>query len=117
MIGGTLPLLNAGHRVGKGSTIVMEACEYYNSFLSFYPTIAVILNIEADHLDFFKDIDDIKHSFRTFADKVPEFGYVVANYDDKNTMDAISGTADALSLRESIMVRMFMMTMRTIQAN
>ena len=92
MIGGTLPLLNAGHRVGTGSTIVMEACEYYNSFLSFYPTIAVILNIEADHLDFFEDIEDIKHSFRAFADKVPEFGYVVANHDDRNTMDALAGT-------------------------
>ena len=46
MIGGTLPLLNAGHRVGRGNTIVMEACEYYNSFLSFHPTVAVILNIE-----------------------------------------------------------------------
>ena len=56
MIGGTLPLLHSGHRVGHGNTIIMEACEYYNSFLSFHPTIAVILNIEADHLDFFKDI-------------------------------------------------------------
>ena len=50
MIGGTLPLLHSGHRVGRGNTIIMEACEYYNSFLSFHPTIAVILNIEADHL-------------------------------------------------------------------
>lgn len=52
MIGGTLPLLHACHRVGKGNTIIMESCEYYNSFLSLNPTIAVILNIEADHLDF-----------------------------------------------------------------
>lgn len=50
MIGGTLPLLNAGHRVGHGNTIIMEACEYYNSFLSLHPTVAVILNVEADHL-------------------------------------------------------------------
>ena len=91
MIGGTLPLLNAGHRVGKGNTIVMEACEYYNSFLSFFPTVAVILNIEEDHLDFFKDLDDIKHSFRQFASKVPEFGNVVVNYDDENAMDAVAG--------------------------
>lgn len=90
MIGGTLPLLHAGHRVGKGDTIVMESCEYYNSFHSFSPTIAVILNIEADHLDFFKDLDDIKESFRKFASLVPEDGYVIANADDKNTMDALS---------------------------
>ena len=89
MIGGTLPLLNAGHRVGHGNTIVMEACEYYNSFLSFHPTVAVILNIEADHLDFFKDLEDVKRSFRAFASRVPSDGYIVANMDDENTMDAI----------------------------
>lgn len=91
MIGGTLPLLNAGHRVGHGNTIVMEACEYYNSFLSFYPTVAVILNIEADHLDFFKDLADVEHSFRTFAERVPEDGFVVANNDDENTMNTLKG--------------------------
>lgn len=91
MIGGTLPLLHAGHRVGKGDTIIMESCEYYNSFLSFYPTVAVVLNIEADHLDFFKDIEDIKHSFHEFASHVPAGGYVVANIEDKNTMDIVAG--------------------------
>ncbi len=60
MIGGTLPLLHAGHRVGAGDTIVMEACEYYNSLHAFSPTVAVILNIEADHLDFFQDLEDVK---------------------------------------------------------
>lgn len=89
MIGGTLPLLNAGHRVGRGNTIIMEACEYYNSFLSFHPTVAVILNIEADHLDFFKDLKDVQHSFREFALRTPEDGCVVANLDDANTMEAL----------------------------
>lgn len=89
MIGGTLPLLNAGHRVGRGNTIIMEACEYYNSFLSFHPTVAVILNVEADHLDFFKDLEDVKRSFRAFASRVPEDGCIVANADDASTMDAI----------------------------
>ena len=91
MIGGTLPLIKAGHRVGRGNTIIMEACEYYNSFLSLHPTAAVILNVEADHLDFFKDLEDVKKSFREFALRVPEDGYVVANYDDANTMDTIKG--------------------------
>lgn len=89
MIGGTLPLLHAGHRVGRGDTIIMESCEYYNSFLALNPTVAIILNIEADHLDFFKDLEDIKHSFRQFAARVPEGGTIVANYDDENTMDAL----------------------------
>lgn len=93
MIGGTLPLLDSsGYRVGKGSSIVLESCEYYNSFLSFYPTVAVITNVEEDHLDFFKDLDDIKESFRQFAERVPkETGYVIANADDSNTMDVIDG--------------------------
>ena len=92
MIGGTLPLLlNEGHRVGRGNTIIMESCEYYNSFLHFCPTVAVILNIEADHLDFFKDLEDVKRSFRAFAQRTPEDGYVVANIDDENTMDTLRG--------------------------
>ena len=91
MIGGTLPLLNAGHRVGHGNTIIMEACEYYNSFLSLHPTVAVILNVEADHLDFFKDLQDVQHSFREFALRTPEDGYVVANLDDASTMATIQG--------------------------
>ena len=92
MIGGTLPLLKAGHRIGNGDVIVMESCEYYNSFLSFYPTVAVILNIEADHLDFFSGLEEIQRSFRMFAAKVPEEGgYIVANKEDANTMQAIEG--------------------------
>ena len=89
MIGGTLPLLHAGHRVGNGDTIVMESCEYCNSYLNFYPTVAVILDIEEDHLDFFKDLADIQHSFREFASHVPPTGTIIANMDDKNTMDAL----------------------------
>ncbi len=91
MIGGTLPLLQAGHRVGGNDTIVMESCEYYNSFHSFYPTVAVILDIEADHLDFFKDLEDVKSSFRRFAMNVPEGGTLVINADDENTLDAVKG--------------------------
>ena len=91
MIGGTLPLLRAGHRVGKGDTIILESCEYCNSFLSFFPTVAVILNIEADHLDFFKDLEDVEKSFRAFADLVPEGGRIIANRDDENTMRTLAG--------------------------
>ena len=75
MIGGTLPMLHAGYRVGKGDTIILESCEYCNSFLNFFPTVAVILNVGEDHLDFFKDLKDIEHSFHAFADLVPQRGY------------------------------------------
>ena len=56
MLGGVLPIMGAGHRVGNGDTIILESCEYCNSFLSFSPTVAIILNVDADHLDFFKEI-------------------------------------------------------------
>ena len=65
-VGGILESIGGNIRVGGSEYFVAEACEYTNSFLSFYPTIEVILNVEADHLDFFKDIDDIRHSFRRF---------------------------------------------------
>ena len=97
MIGGTLPLLHSGYRVGHGDTIILESCEYCNSFLSFYPTVAVILNIEADHLDFFKDLEDVEHSFRAFADLVPPGGTVLANGEDENTMKALEGKEGVLT--------------------
>ena len=93
MIGGTLPLLHAGYRVGQGDTIILESCEYCNSFLSFFPTLAVILNVEEDHLDFFKDLRDIQHSFRQFAELVPEAGSVIVNADNASAMEAVAGIA------------------------
>ena len=93
MIGGTLPLLHSGYRVGRGDTIILESCEYCNSFLNFFPTVAVILDVEADHLDFFKDLADIEHSFHTFAALVPENGYVISNADDPGARAAVKGLA------------------------
>ena len=91
MIGGTLPVLGAGHRVGHGDTIIAESCEYCNSFLSFAPTVAVILNVEADHLDFFKDLEDIKASFRKFAELVPSTGSVIVNNDNAGARSVACG--------------------------
>ena len=90
MLGGYLPLLKAGHRVGSGDTIIMESCEYCDSFLNFYPTVAIINNIEADHLDYFKDLAAVQRSFRKFAGLVPRTGYVIANGDDENTVAALA---------------------------
>ena len=90
MLGGYLPLLKAGHRVGNGDTIIMESCEYCDSFLNFYPTVAIINNIEADHLDYFKDLAAVQRSFRKFAGLVPRTGYVIANGDDENTIAALT---------------------------
>ncbi len=89
MIGGYLPILHAGHRVGGGDTILLESCEYCDSFLNFYPTLAVVLNIEEDHLDYFKDLAQIEHSFHDFAALATD--RVLVNGDDANTMDAMAG--------------------------
>lgn len=89
MIGGYLPLLHAGHRVGHGDTIIMESCEYCDSFLNFFPTLAVILNIEADHLDYFKDLADVEKSFRMFA-QLSTNG-VLANGDDPHVIETLEG--------------------------
>lgn len=91
MIGGTLPLLGSGYRVGAGKTIVLEACEYYNSFHNFFATTAVILNIDNDHLDFFGTAENIRASFRTFAENLPRDGWVVANADDEGCRLALEG--------------------------
>ena len=78
-VGGMLPSIGGNIRVGGRDYFVTEACEYTNSFLSLFPDIALILNVEEDHLDFFKDIDDIRASFRKFADLVPEKGTLIIN--------------------------------------
>ena len=89
MIGGYLPLLHAGHRVGQGDTILLESCEYCDSFLNFFPTIAVVLNVEADHLDYFKDLAAVQTSFHKFAQLAT--GCVIANGDDPHTREAMAG--------------------------
>ena len=89
MIGGNLPLLHAGHCVGKGDTIVLESCEYCDSFLNFFPTQAIILNVEADHLDYFKDLQDVQKSFRQFAQLATDC--VLANGDDPHVMETLKG--------------------------
>lgn len=89
MIGGKLPILGAGYRVGEGDSIVLESCEYCDSFLNFYPTLAVILNVEEDHLDYFSGLEQIQQSFRKFASLATH--RVLANGDDANTVAALEG--------------------------
>lgn len=85
LIGGTLKELDGSNaRFGKGEFIVAEADEYDRTFLKLNPVIGVITNIEAEHLDIYKDIDDIKAAFIEFANKVPFFGFVVICSDDDN---------------------------------
>ena len=83
-VGGILNSIGGNIRVGRSDLFVTEACEYTNSFLSFNPTINIILNVKADHLDFFKDLDDIRHSFKLFTEKLPSDGTLIINSDIDN---------------------------------
>lgn len=78
-VGGILKAIHGNIRVGGHETFITEACEYTNSFLHFYPKISLILNIDADHLDFFKDLADIRRSFRLFAERLPKDGTLIIN--------------------------------------
>lgn len=94
-IGGMLDLIGGNIRVGNSEYFVTEACEYTNSFHSFNPYISIILNIDNDHLDFFKNLDNIIESFRVFATKTPKEGMVIINGD----MDCLNRVTDGLECR------------------
>ncbi len=78
-VGGILKSIEGNIRVGNSDVFLTEACEYTNSFLNFFPKFALILNIEEDHMDFFKDLDDIRQSFHKFATNVPKEGALILN--------------------------------------
>lgn len=89
-VGGILDNIEGNIRIGKSEHFVVESCEYTNSFLKFNPVNEIILNIEADHLDFFKDINDVRHSFRAFAEKIPAHGNLIINASIPNYQELIS---------------------------
>jgi UDP-N-acetylmuramate--alanine ligase len=78
-VGGILDAIGGNIRMGKSEHFIIEACEYTNTFLEFYPKRSIILNVDADHLDFFKDLDDIRNSFHLFAKRLPENGQLFIN--------------------------------------
>ena len=90
-VGGILDRIHGNILVGKSDIFLTEACEYTNSFLEFYPLYSIILNVEEDHMDFFKDLDDIKHSFHQFASQTAEDGLIIINGDMDCTDEILSG--------------------------
>ncbi|MBU1446517.1 UDP-N-acetylmuramate--L-alanine ligase [Patescibacteria group bacterium] len=80
---------NKGYRVGNGDFFVVEACEYKRNFLNYSPNIIVLTNLEAEHLDYFKDLEDYKNAFKEFIAKLPADGFLIANIDDANVIDVI----------------------------
>lgn len=92
-VGGILKAIDGNLRVGKSDVFISEACEYTNSFLHFYPKYSIILNIEAEHLDFFKDIHDIRRSFHQFAGNTRADGAVIINGDIPDWKEITEGLA------------------------
>lgn len=94
-VGGILKAIGGNIRVGHSDVFLTEACEYTNSFLDFFPKISIILNVEEDHMDFFKDIDDIRSSFHRFAKLLPQDGALILN---KN-IDKLEAITDGLDCK------------------
>ena len=89
-VGGILEAINGNLRVGTSEYFISEACEYTNSFLNFYPKYSIILNVEAEHLDFFKDLDDVRNSFRSFAGNTKDDGVIIINGEIENYQALVS---------------------------
>jgi len=110
IVGGVMRDISTNAQLGKGELLVVEADEYDRSFLVLFPTIAAITNIEADHLDCYADLDDIKRAFLEFAHRVPFYGLVIGCSDDPNVAELLSelskpvlgyGLSEAAELRAS----------------
>lgn len=98
VIGGTVPQLGGGSRSGMGRPFVAEACEYDRSFHNLAPTVAIITNVEADHLECYKDLDDIIGSFRHFASLLPPTGRIITLAGDENAIKSVTGLPAAVEL-------------------
>lgn len=92
MVGGELDIIDGNFRIGKSEYFLTESCEYCRSFLSFFPTVGIILNVEEDHLDYYKDIDDIKSAFSDFANLIPKDGVLVVCAEGENGADCVQST-------------------------
>ena len=97
-------LNNSNYRLGNSEYFILEACEYVDSFLNFPHHCATVLNIEAEHLDYFSDIEDIKKSFKKFILMLPENGILVINQDDTHCMEVLDDCIDDLQKKN---VRIF----------
>ena len=91
-VGADLKQLDGNYKVGNSEYFIIEACEYVESFLKFSPKSEIILNIDNDHLDYFKNFENIKKAFIKYVKLIPKNGLLVVNGDDKNALDLIEYT-------------------------
>jgi len=90
LVGGELDAIDGNFRIGDSEYFLTEACEYKRSFLKFFPYVGIILNIDADHLDCYKDIDEIADTFLQFSKLIPKDGYLVGYFDDFRVKNILS---------------------------
>ena len=90
-VGGILPTISSNLKIGHSPYFVAEACEYFDSFLQFKPFVGVILNVESDHLDYFKNLANIRRSFHAFAERIPAKGALVINQAIENVAELTQG--------------------------
>ncbi len=96
-IGASLQKIQGNYYIGDKKYFILEACEYVDSFLHFNPTDAIVLNIDNDHLDYFKNLDNIKDSFKKFTSKVPKNGNLILNIDDINTKYLLNNDSNIIT--------------------
>lgn len=96
-IGAELPAIDGNIKIGSKDFLILEACEYVESFLHLFPTSAIITNIDADHLDYYDDIDHIKSSFKKYSNLIPKDGYLIVNNDDENSSSLIDNECKVLT--------------------
>lgn len=89
LVGGELDVIKGNFRIGKSEYFLTEACEYKESFLKFYPYVGIILNIDADHLDYYKDINHIQNTFEKFSKLIPNDGYLIGYAEDEKVNEIL----------------------------
>ena len=96
-IGASLKKINGNYHIGNKKYFILEACEYVDSFLNFKPTCEIITNIDNDHLDYFKNLDNIKESFKKYTEILPSTGHLIVNIDDINTKELLDTKASLIT--------------------
>ncbi|MGL5378793.1 UDP-N-acetylmuramate--L-alanine ligase [Clostridium sp.] len=89
LVGGDLDVINGNFKIGKSEYFLTEACEYKESFLKFYPYVGIILNIDADHLDYYRDINHIQETFKKFSNIIPKDGYLIGYAEDEKVLEIL----------------------------
>lgn len=99
-LGGEMASLGGNFKLGSNNLLLTEACEYKRNFLKFNPTMEIVLNIDEDHLDYYRDLNDIENAFTEFAEILPEDGFLIANVENKNLFKSVNCKVSTFGLTD-----------------